>query len=95
VVVSGHIPELLGTWGLSTIGLGKSVNQERQAKGRKFVWVGTTVLRQEFFVHEEKGRARNRAWSRCSHGEKILEQARTYLEHFGVEDCVKFFGMLV
>jgi hypothetical protein len=40
VVVSGHIPELLGTWGLSTIILGKSVSQERQAKGKKFVWIG-------------------------------------------------------
>jgi hypothetical protein len=59
--VSGHIPELLGTWGLSTIILGKSVSQERQAKGRKFVWVGTTVLRQEVFVHERKERARKRA----------------------------------
>jgi hypothetical protein len=29
--VSGHILELLGTWGLSTINLGKSVSQERQA----------------------------------------------------------------
>jgi hypothetical protein len=42
--VSGHIPNLLGTWGLSTISLGKSVSQERQAKERKFVWVGTTIL---------------------------------------------------
>jgi hypothetical protein len=42
--VSGHIPKLLGTWGLSTIILGKSVSQERQAKERKFVWVGTTIL---------------------------------------------------
>jgi hypothetical protein len=38
--VSGHIPELLGTWGLSTINLGKSVSQERQAQGRKYVWLG-------------------------------------------------------
>jgi hypothetical protein len=40
VGVSGHIPELLDTWGLSTISLGKSVSQERKAKERKFVWVG-------------------------------------------------------
>jgi hypothetical protein len=32
VGVSGHIPKLLGTWGLSTIILGKSVIQERQSK---------------------------------------------------------------
>jgi hypothetical protein len=44
VGVSGHIPKLLGTWGLSTISLGKSVSQERQAKERKFVWVGTVVF---------------------------------------------------
>jgi ABC-type uncharacterized transport system permease subunit len=29
--VSGHIVELLATWGLSTIILGKSVSQERKA----------------------------------------------------------------
>jgi hypothetical protein len=44
--VSDHIQNLLGTWGLSTINLGKSVIQERQAKERKFVWVGTTVFRE-------------------------------------------------
>jgi len=44
VGVSGHIQKLLGTWGLSTISLGKSVSQERKAKGRKFVWVGTTIF---------------------------------------------------
>jgi hypothetical protein len=32
VGMSGHIPNLLGTWGLSAISLGKSVSQERQAK---------------------------------------------------------------
>jgi hypothetical protein len=47
VGVSGHIRELLGTWGLSTISLGKSVSQESQAKGRIFVWFGTTILRQD------------------------------------------------
>jgi hypothetical protein len=41
--VSGHIPKLLGTWGLSTIILGKSVSQERKAKERNFVWVETEV----------------------------------------------------
>ena len=44
--VSGHIPKLLGTWGLSTISLGKSVSQERKEKERNFVWVeikGTKV----------------------------------------------------
>jgi hypothetical protein len=35
VGVSGHIQELLGTWGLSTIILGKSVSQERQATREK------------------------------------------------------------
>jgi hypothetical protein len=50
--VSGHIPKLMGTWGLSTIILGKSVRQEKQAKERKFVWVGTTVLRIVNVVHE-------------------------------------------
>jgi hypothetical protein len=84
--VSGHIPELLGTWGLSTIILGKSVSQERQAKGRKFVWVGTTVRGRKFLCMREKERARKRAWSGCSHGEWILEQDGTYLEHFGAED---------
>jgi hypothetical protein len=43
VGVSGHIPELLGIWGLSTIILGKSVSQERQATREEFVWVGTAV----------------------------------------------------
>jgi hypothetical protein len=42
--VSGHIQNLLGTSGLSTISLGKSVSQERQAKGMKFVWVGKNSL---------------------------------------------------
>jgi hypothetical protein len=41
--MSGHVPELLGTWGLSTISLGKSVIQERQSIREEFVWVGTTV----------------------------------------------------
>jgi hypothetical protein len=41
--VSGHVPNLLGTWGLSTIILGKSVSQERQATREDFVWVGTIV----------------------------------------------------
>jgi hypothetical protein len=30
VGVSGHIPNILGTWGSSTISLGKSVSQERK-----------------------------------------------------------------
>jgi len=42
--VSGHVLELLGTWGLSTISLEKSVSQERKAKERKSVCVRTTVL---------------------------------------------------
>jgi hypothetical protein len=59
-VVSGHIPELLDTWGLSTISLGKSVSQERKDKGRKSIRVGKTVLRHEVFVHEGKERERKR-----------------------------------
>jgi hypothetical protein len=55
VGVSGHILELLGTWDLNTIRLGKSVSQERKVKGRKFEWEGTKILRQEFCVHEGKG----------------------------------------
>jgi hypothetical protein len=43
VGVSGHVLELLGTWGLSIISLGKSVSQERQATREKFVWVGITI----------------------------------------------------
>jgi hypothetical protein len=54
VGVSIHIPKLLGTWGLSTINLGKCVSQARQAKEKKFVWVGTTVLNNQVFVHEKK-----------------------------------------
>jgi hypothetical protein len=67
--VSGHIPNLLGTWGLSTIILGKSVSQERQAKESKFVWVGTTVLDKKFLVHEEQGERKKRDCSWCNHGE--------------------------
>jgi hypothetical protein len=44
VGVRSHIPNLLGTWGLSTICMGKSVSQERQAKERKFVWVEGEVF---------------------------------------------------
>jgi hypothetical protein len=46
VGVSSHIPNLLDTWGLSKIILGKSLSQERQDKERKFVWVGRT-----YFTH--------------------------------------------
>jgi hypothetical protein len=52
--VSGHIPKLLGTWGLSINRLGKCVSQESNPKGRKFVWVGTTIFGQSSLVHEEK-----------------------------------------
>jgi hypothetical protein len=52
--VSGNIPNLLGTWGSSTIILGKSVNRERKSKERKFVWVGTTVLHIDFFGNEDQ-----------------------------------------
>jgi hypothetical protein len=52
--VSGHIPKLLGTWGLSKIILGKSVSQERQSKEGKFIWVGTTVFTHRVFLHEEQ-----------------------------------------
>jgi hypothetical protein len=34
VGVSDHIPKLLGTWGLSTIILGKYVSQANKLKGR-------------------------------------------------------------
>jgi hypothetical protein len=51
----------LGIWELSTIALGKCVNQERQAKGRKFVWVGTTVLGHSVFVHEQQVERRKKS----------------------------------
>jgi hypothetical protein len=54
--VSGHIPKLLGTWGLSTISLGKSVSQERKSKERKFVWVGDKkFLVSQVFAWETRG----------------------------------------
>jgi hypothetical protein len=40
--VSGHIPKLLGTQGLSTINLGKSVSQEMQAK-REEICIGWDI----------------------------------------------------
>jgi hypothetical protein len=49
--VSGHIPSLLGTWELSTVFLGKSVSQQSQAKGRKFVWVEAAILDIQVFDH--------------------------------------------
>jgi hypothetical protein len=52
--VSGHIPKLLGTWGLSTIILGKSVSQERQAKERKLYGLGQQFLDSQVFVHEKQ-----------------------------------------
>jgi hypothetical protein len=63
--VSGHIPKLLGTWGLSTIILGKSVSQEIQAKGRKFVWVGTTSFLIVNVVHEKRVEGKKRGGSWC------------------------------
>jgi hypothetical protein len=42
--VSGHVPELFSTWGLSKIILGKSVIQERQATREEFIWVRTIVV---------------------------------------------------
>jgi hypothetical protein len=59
--VSGHIPKLLGTWGFSAISLGKSVNQERQSKEKKFVWVGGQQFGESSFGHESKERARIKA----------------------------------
>ena len=40
VGVSGHIPYLLGTWGMSTINLGKSVSQESKPKERNLYGLG-------------------------------------------------------
>jgi hypothetical protein len=62
--VSGHLPKLLGTWGLSTISLGKSVIQERQEKERKF----RGGRAQQWGVskgdaQDPRGVRRKRAWS--------------------------------
>jgi hypothetical protein len=59
VGVSGHIPKLLGTWGLSTVNLGKSVSQERKTKERKFVWVETTIFSESSLCMENMERAIN------------------------------------
>jgi hypothetical protein len=52
--VSGHIPELSGTWGLSTIILGKSVREERQAKREEIHMVSTTVRRRKFVCMKKR-----------------------------------------
>jgi hypothetical protein len=36
-------------------------------------------------VHEEKVGGRNRAWSWCSHGGRILEKVGVYLESIGAK----------
>jgi hypothetical protein len=54
VGVSGHIPKLLGTWGLSTINLGKCPSQASRPKESKFVWVGTIVFGKSMFLHGDK-----------------------------------------
>jgi hypothetical protein len=73
--VSGHILELLGTWGLSTINLWKSVSQERQAT-KEEIHMGWDDI---FYRHQvlcmgKKGRARKRAESWCNHGGRTLER---------------------
>jgi hypothetical protein len=60
VGVSGHIPELLGTWGLSTISLGKSVSQERKAKRGNLYGLGQQFLESQVFVHGKKGEREER-----------------------------------
>jgi hypothetical protein len=50
--VISHIPKLLGTWGLSTISMGKSASQERQAKERKFVEENDDNFELGKWVHE-------------------------------------------
>jgi hypothetical protein len=74
VGVSGHIPELLGTWGLSTISLGKSVSQERKAT-REEIHMGwdNKFFSQSSLCMGRKERERKRAWSWCNHGGRILE----------------------
>jgi hypothetical protein len=77
--VSGHIPKLLGTWGLSTIILGKSVSQERKEKERNFVWVEreVTTVRAVWEVSQVcawKGdREKKRELGSATIGGKILE----------------------
>jgi hypothetical protein len=44
VGVSGHIPNLLGTWGLSTIILGKSVSQEKKVEETNSYGLGQQFL---------------------------------------------------
>jgi hypothetical protein len=57
--VSGHIPNLLGTWGLSTIILGKSVSQERKPKRGNLYGLGQQFLVSQVFCMGRKERARN------------------------------------
>jgi hypothetical protein len=40
--------------GLSTISLGKCVNQASKPKERKFVWVGDNIFTHGVFVHEQQ-----------------------------------------
>jgi hypothetical protein len=58
--VSGHIPELLGTWGLSTTNLGKSVSQERQATREEISMGWDNKFLAVKFVHGKKGREEER-----------------------------------
>jgi hypothetical protein len=53
VGVSGHIPKLLGTWGLSTINLGKSVSQASKPKEEICMGRDNNFYTLSF-VHEEQ-----------------------------------------
>jgi hypothetical protein len=67
VGVSGHIPKLLGTWGLNTIILGKSVSQEWKGKERNFVWVETSNNSLKSLGHLVKFGHGKRVWSGWEH----------------------------
>jgi hypothetical protein len=56
--VSGHIPKLLGTWGLSTIILGKSVSQERKPKRGNSYGLGQQFLGESSLCMRDKERAK-------------------------------------
>jgi hypothetical protein len=75
VGVSGHIPELLGTWGLIKIILGKSVSQERQATREKIHmgWDKIFFLLVKF-VHGKKGESKKES----------LELVQPWRENYGM-----------
>jgi hypothetical protein len=51
---SGHIKKITGNMGVEYNHLGEVCESSKQAKGRKFIWVGDNSFTQSICVHEEQ-----------------------------------------